>query len=369
MIESFLLNDVAGHAAAVDRAETFPAKAFEALAAAGLLAIVLPGHPLDFDSQNTSGLLHLLKQLGSADLSVGRIFEGHVNALYLIHLYGTEVQKNRYYMDVLADKKLFGVWNTQAEHGIQLHAHGDGSIELQGSKTFCSGAGWVSRPLITGDFDNGSIKGWQLCVVPTEAITPIVQDASFWNPMGMKGSVSYRMDFSGIRVSGDDLLGDPGDYYRQPVFSGGAIRFAAVQLGGAEAILESVVSYLQELRRTDDAFQRARVAEITWLVTSGQHWIEQAGEHADQWMNDPAETARMLAFANMTRTAIAEICTRTMQLAVECIGARGMMYPNRIERILRDLTFYLRQPAPDASLTAIGEYMLNNNSTAHELWR
>jgi hypothetical protein len=57
-----------------------------------------------------------------------------------------------------------------------------------------------------------------------------------WEPLGMRASTSYRGDFSGTELEVDDLLGQPDDYHRQPWFTGGSIRFAAVQLGGAEAL-------------------------------------------------------------------------------------------------------------------------------------
>lgn len=69
----------------------------------------------------------------------------------------------------------------------------------------------------------------------------------------------------------------------------------------------------------------------------------------------------------MARTVIEEICLRSMQLSERSVGARGLLRPYALERIHRDLTTYLKQPAPDATLTSIGEYMLNQEST-HKLW-
>ena len=314
-------------------------------------------------------LLNLLKQVGSADLAVGRIYEGHLNALYLIHLHAGAEQKQRWHASVQERNSLFGVWNTQADNGIRIQDMGNGTYRLQGCKTFCSGSGFINRPLITGALESNRAKGWQMCIVPAEKVKSIRQDASFWQPMGMKASVSYRMDFTGIEIEEEDLLGQPDDYYRQPVFSGGAIRFAAVQLGGAEALLDATISYLKELGRTGDAFQKARLAEMAWLVTSGNQWLRSAGENTDRWLAAGNKTDEIVAYANMTRTAIEEICLRTMQLAERSVGARGLMRPNRFERIHRDLTFYLRQPAPDASLTAIADFIVNQNAAAHELWR
>ncbi len=62
----------------------------------------------------------------------------------------------------------------------------------------------------------------------------------------------------------------------------------------------------------------------------------------------------------MMRTAISDICEKVMNLCVKCVGARGLNKPFHFERIIRDLTIYLRQPAPDASLAAYGSYVLEN---------
>lgn len=44
-----------------------------------------------------SDVLELLWEIGAYDLSVGRIFEGHVNALLLVDTYGSDDQKQRYF--------------------------------------------------------------------------------------------------------------------------------------------------------------------------------------------------------------------------------------------------------------------------------
>jgi len=39
-----------------------------------------------------------------------------------------------------------------------------------------------------------------------------------------------------------------------------------------------------------------------------------------------------------------------------------------MERIIRDLTLYLRQPAFDAALSSVGQYVLGESNPAHSLW-
>lgn len=372
-----LVERIAGVAAESDSEGSFPVEAFSWLAEAGLLAITLPGNALDFNQGRTAELLYVLKRIGSANLAVGRVFEGHINALYLIHLYATSDQRAIWYNDVLLHNRLFSVWNTQANNGVTIDKcsppAGTVTYQLRGSKTFCSGAGWVQRPLITGELqttDPEGIhkKGWQMAIVPTERVSPIAQDDQFWQPLGMRASASFKLDFTGVDLTEADLLGKPGSYLEQPHFSGGAIRFAAVQLGGAEALYEATRHFLNQLNRTDDILQQTRLAEMAYLIESGNQWLERAGTNTDRWLADGADWQQIVAYANMTRTAIEEICLRVMPLAERCVGARGLLRPHPFERIHRDLTLYLRQPAPDATLVDIGKFVLTDKRSAHELW-
>ena len=362
-----LLDRIAELAPDTDREGAFPERAFSELADAGLLAITLPGHDLDFTQGKTARLLNLLKRIGSANLAVGRVYEGHINALYLIHLYATPEQRATWYADAHQHQRLFSVWNTQAGDGVRIDEV-NGSYQLTGAKTFCSGANWVHRPLITGHLQAESKNGWQMAIVPTERVGEIRQDGRFWQPLGMRASASFKLDFTGVTVAEFDLLGQPGDYLRQPYFSGGAIRFAAVQLGGAEAIFQATRAFLMGMNRIDDILQQTRLAEMAYLIESGNQWIQAAGDKTDQWLAQGADWTTIVGYANMMRTAIEEICLRVMPLAERCVGARGLLRPNSFERLHRDLTLYLRQPAPDATLVDIGKYVLTNPQRADELW-
>lgn len=357
---------IAQNAANVDEDGAFPVEEFEQLRQAGLMTISLPGQPLASANNSTAKLLKLLKAVGKASLPVGRVYEGHINTLLLIELYGTIAQQQQWFVDA-ESQHLFGVWNTQAQDGVKLHDLGDGRYRLEGCKTFCSGAGHVSRPIVTADWVSPQRKGWQMCVLPMERLAQPDIDREFWKPLGMRASASFKVDFTGLEITDDELLGPPNAYYRQPYFSGGAIRFAAVQLGGAEAVLEATHALLRQMHRTDDAFQRARVAEMAYLVETGNLWLKQAGKKTDRWLKQPNTTDKLLAYANMTRTVIEDICLRCMQLAERSVGSRGLIRPQALERIHRDLTTYLRQPAPDATLVAIGEYVLNQETT-QQLW-
>lgn len=366
-----LAGDSMKEAAATDSTDKFPVETFRKIAAAKLLSAPLPrelgGIGLGLEAGTTLEMLQLLKHFGRGNLVVGRVYEGHYNALLLLKLFGTKEQFQKYAKEIVEDNKIFGVWNTEAGDGVKFEPLvGSGKYCLQGAKTFATGVDFVSRPFVNGALPGG----WQMCVVPLEKVETMV-DASWWQPMGMKSTRSFRVDFSGVELTEDDLIGKAGDYYRQPYFSGGAIRFAAVQLGAAEAILDETRKYLRELNRTGDPFQQMRLGEMGIAAEGGNLWLAGAARKFDEYEKNSTEEAseKFLAYANMMRTAVAEICETMMNLCVKCVGARGLNKPYHFERLIRDLTIYLRQPAPDASLAAVGDYVLKNEKINDDLWQ
>lgn len=365
------------NAATIDHCGAFPAKEFELIAEAGLLAAPLKpelgGCGLGIDAAVTCELLMLLKQIGRGNLAVGRVYEGHVNALQLIQTFGTPDQIEAYAKDARDRRKIFGVWNAEAEDGVKVHPLENGRYRLEGSKTFCSGSGFVDRPFVNGPLADGA---WQMCVVPMEEVAT-VSDPAWWQPSGMRATASYKVDFTGVELEARALIGQPGDYFRQPWLTAGVIRFAAVQLGGAEALFDATRRYLRDLNRTTDPYQQERLGRMAIALESGNLWLRGATDlvknyaplfagHPDQ-PNDQAD--KLVAYANMVRTAIEQICMDVMQLCQRSIGTRGLLPPHPMERIIRDLTLYLRQPVFDAALANVGHYTLSEVNPTHSLWR
>jgi alkylation response protein AidB-like acyl-CoA dehydrogenase len=261
---------------------------------------------------------------------------------------------------------IFGVWNTEMSNGVKLLPEGEGTFRVEGAKSFASGAGHIHRPLVTGLLPDG---GWQIFVVPADEADVSV-DESWWRPIGMKASATFNIDLSGIIIDERAFIGSPGDYHRQPWFTGGAIRFAAVQFGGAVALLDETRRLLQELDRTADPYQRARIADGTIAAQSGDLWLRRAADMLDasDAACTPDDIERITVFANMTRTVIERISVEMIQLSQQSAGVRSLFRPHPSERIIRDLTMYLRQPAPDAALEAVGAYSLKHESSAAALW-
>jgi alkylation response protein AidB-like acyl-CoA dehydrogenase len=291
-------------------------------------------------------LLKTLTVLGSGDLSIGRLFEGHVNACLLVMQYGSEAQQ-RCLASYVGEGNLLGVWCADGAEPLRLRPKVGGYC-LTGSKVFASGAGVVSSALLIA-WDPS--EGRQMVLLPIDSACRI--DGTSWQPLGMRASMSFTVDFTNVAVSDAELVGAPGDYFCEPWFTAGAIRFGAVQLGGALAIARLVHRYLREARRHEDHHQIQRMAHVWIAMRNARLQLDAATS-----LDTEADPSDVLLKVNAARSTVEETCGRVMDLAVKAVGLQGLLAPHPLERLVRDLTTYLRQPLPDAAFMSVGKRIL-----------
>jgi alkylation response protein AidB-like acyl-CoA dehydrogenase len=250
---------LAAEAGEWDHAGRLPAGRIDCLAEAGLLSISVAdcfGHGTN-PLHATTDVLRTLTAVGSGDLSMGRLYEGHVNALLLVKKFGTPAQRHSIARSVCRFGELLAVWNTDGAEPVTLMTSGS-LRQLQGAKSFASGAGLVGTAVVTARLPDGTR---QMLLVPVSAFEHRI-DRRFCRPLGMRASMSFDVDFSGVAVDFEAFLEMPDDYIAEPWFSAGCIRFGAVQLGGALAMLRIVHAHLRAAGRHRDPYQRERFARM-----------------------------------------------------------------------------------------------------------
>jgi hypothetical protein len=144
------------------------------------------------------------------------------------------------------------------------------------------------------------------------------------------------------------MIGEADDYLREPAFSGGAWRTCAVILGGIEALVEEARKQLISRGRQESPFQQARMGRAFIAQETARLWTRQAALIAEGKGSKPEEIA---AYVNLTRTAVEAAALDILRLIQQSIGLASFLSPSPIERTMRDLGTYLRQPAPDEALT------------------
>ena len=66
-----------------------------------------------------------------------------------------------------------------------------------------------------------------------------------------------------------------------------------------------------------------------------------------------------VAYVNLARTAIEAACLDAMRDIQRSLGLSAFMQGSQAERIARDLSTYLRQPAPDEVLVEAAGYFIS----------
>jgi alkylation response protein AidB-like acyl-CoA dehydrogenase len=347
-------------AGAYDEDGAYPAADVTALHEAGLLTAVLP---VKYGGTGLSGLSlsEVLRSIGSGSLPLGRLFEGHVNAVELVLRYGDHQR-----VELIAEEaragKMFGVWNTDDPNGLRL-IHRHGRFWLEGRKVLASGAGHIERPLVTATDEDGR----RLMVLP-KLDAPGRADLSGWRAQGMRASATGAVDFTGVEIEPIEIVGREGDYERQPWFSAGAWRFAAVHLGGTERLFDLLRRHLQETNRGKDPHQAARLGGGAMAVETARLWVTQAATTTEAPLGSRAPE-QVVAYVNLARLAVEAAVLDLMQLVQRSVGLQAFLRPNPIERISRDLATYLRQPGPDRALTDAAAWILAQPLGVQDLWR
>jgi len=331
----------------LDRGGGFPVEDMEFLRASGALET--------FGREDVAPLelMEALRLIGRGNLSVGRVFEGHVNGARLVAWYGDSAQR-RWLREQLDSGQVFGVWNTEKPPGVRIGL-ADGETTLLGQKCFATGAGFIDHVIVTAAFGEGRKQ-----MIIADAGDPARADASGWTVRGMKATLSGTYDLSGLPVTAATRLGAPGDYEREPRFSGGAWRFTAVQLGGVERIVGLLRDHLATTPAGDDPIHRARFGLALAAARSAYLWVREAAERAEAADAGPAE----IAFVLMTRGVVERAGLAAIEAAERSVGTRAFFEDNPLDQACRDLALYLRQPVPDQALDRASAAFI-----ARDCWR
>ncbi|GBR09339.1 acyl-CoA dehydrogenase family protein [Acetobacter oeni] len=327
-----------------DRDGSFPAGGLTLIRSLGALSAALPksldGCGFGTDPGGATGLLHLLRLTGEASLPLGRLLEGHINAIRLVARYGTPAHL-RQLATHIRNGALCGIWVTETTNPVRL-VRTEAGLSLEGEKSFASGALHVTHPLITAELPE---SGTCMLVVPVGNNRQT--SSSVVSLSGMRGSGTGRFSFTGFRTTPDAIVGEPGDYLRQPEFSAGAWRGMAVALGGIDRLVTLLRAQLVTRGRDSNPYQRARIGEALIARETAALWTRKAALVADDDTIAPADAA---ATVNLARIAVERAGLDVLELTQRGLGLSAFIKSNVVERIMRDLATYLRQPAPDETL-------------------
>jgi alkylation response protein AidB-like acyl-CoA dehydrogenase len=344
-----VLARILARADAVDAAGELPLDDIADMAEAGLLRAVVPQPGQRQLPCRQDWLNDILQAVGSASLTVGRLYEGHVNASRLVAGYGGPAAR-----DILAREagagRLLGVWNAERADGPRVTAAA-GGWRLTGRKIHCSGAGHIRRAVVTACDPDDRV----LMLLPDLTQAGVTIDVSVWRATGMRGTATATVEFDDVAVPAEAVVGSAGDYYRSPLFSGGAWRVLAVQLGGLQRILALHAARLQASGRAADPMMRMRFAEAAADCECARLLVAEAARRAEDREGDPAAID---AYVDQARAQFERFALAGISAARRNVGLSSFIAPEPLDRCIRDLETYLRQPFLDASRDNAAAWLL-----------
>jgi alkylation response protein AidB-like acyl-CoA dehydrogenase len=347
-LETALTAITAGAAVRDAAAEpVFPEDAFVALEAAGALAanaVAGVARPPAADE------LALVRRVAQADGSVGRIVDGHLNAVERIAVQGPPALAARELEAVRAGELRAGVWGGDPARGegdrATVLTDDAGGDVLHGVKTFCSGAGGLHRALVLARNPGGGppVSVWVDLTDPRVEV-----DTTWYRSHGLRASVSHRVVFHDVPVL--TTLGEPGSIGAQPWFARDALRTAASWAGMADAAMGGALGELAG-RPERGPLEGLAAGRILTSHRTISVWLDVAARAMDAGSPD------LPAIALHGRAAIAEACRSLLEEAARACGSRPFARGGTLDRARRDLEVFLLQHRLDPLLARAGEAAL-----------
>ena len=359
-------------AAHYDQTATFPAEDFDDLFRAGLHAPAIPkeygGLGLGPYRGDVFTLWMMTKEMAKADMSLARCWEGHVNSLVLLDGIADHGQKARWFEGVVSRGEKWVAWSgepqtrTPGEHtkfGTNVERV-EGGYVVDGTKVFCTSAGGAQWAILLvntagpGGARHATASADGLLMIGCDLSDPTVEfDDSWWDPIGMRATVSHLARFQRTFIPEANLIGYPGQYLKEGWQTCFIPHYAASFLGAAEAAYDYTVEHLKTQKKYDDPYVQQHVGQIAINVETAHLWLRHV---ARMWESGRYEEAKLAG--SRARHVIEHLAEEALSHAIRACGARSLNRPSPLERVYRDLSFYIRHDNDDQILATIGKSLL-----------
>jgi alkylation response protein AidB-like acyl-CoA dehydrogenase len=355
-----------------DLTATFPAEDFEDLFGAGLHAPVVPkehgGLGLGPYSGDVFTLWMMTKEIAKADLSLARCWEGHVNSLVLLDSMAAGEQRERWFRGVVERGDKWVAWSgePQARKPGETLRFGttvekvEGGYVIDGNKVFSTSAGGAQWAiLLVNTAGPGGVRhasaspDTQLMMACDLSDSSVQVDSSWWDPIGMRATASYLVNFQRTFIPDRDLIGYPGQYLKEGWQTCFIPHYAATFLGAAEAAYDYAFEYLTTQNKVDDPYVQHHIGQMSVNVETGHLWLKHV---ARLW--ETGKYAEAQVAGSRARHVVEHLAEETVKHCIRACGARSLNRPSVLERVYRDLSFYVRHDNDDHILAMIGKSVL-----------
>ncbi|MCW2629437.1 acyl-CoA dehydrogenase [Mycobacterium sp.] len=297
---------------------------------AGELDLPLPG------SGQTAQRWRKLAAFAEIDVVAGRLAEAHADATAILAELGAHPPERG---------ELWAVWAAESAEVTLTVDEVDGVAELNGTKSWCSGAGLCTHALVTAHRPEGE-RGLYAVDLRCPQITPLEES---WCNAGMKDADTRTVQFSSAAAT---PVGNPGEYLQRSGFWYGAIGVAACWLGGARSVAAALYRAVgnEHNNAAHDTHAQAHLGAVDAALAAADAVLIATACQVDAGTDCVrAELIARRARA-VVETAVDEAIVRTGR----ALGPGPLVTDAEHARRVADLTIYVRQSHAERDLAALG---------------
>ena len=358
---------LAPRAARYDRDAANPVDSWRDLHAERLIAAAVPvahgGLGLDMPTY-----VEVIRVLAQGCASTAMTLHMHSTVMRFIAALGTEAQQRRYFGEVVGHGRMFGSWGSEPAVSLSrtflmetaIRADGDGFV-VDGVKHFCTMALGASVYMVWCALDGEADMGKALCLALVPADAAGLATDGKWDTLGMRGTYSPSVTFTGVRIPADALLGRPGSATQVGIVESFGLGYAAVYVGVAEAALDFTLDYAKKrvvkpenVAVAQDPTVQRHLGALVVHLDAARLVLRDA---AAGW--EAADVAERAVLANRAKYLGTEVSLEVTSKAIQVVGGRGAYRDFPVERAFRDArTATLMPPTMDRMAEAIGKSAL-----------
>jgi alkylation response protein AidB-like acyl-CoA dehydrogenase len=338
---------IAPRAAEIDRSGEFPWDVKELLASHDILALPYPESHGGLGGELLTVCV-AVEQISRVCATSGLILAVQELASLPLLLAGTPEQKDRWFPDLAAGRKLIAFALTEAEAGSDVAAarttarrEADGGAAdwiLDGSKRFIS-QGSVADLIVVfaATAADGTPRHERLSCFVVEKDMPGFTVERIEHKMGIRGSPTAELSFNGVRVPDANRIGEVGQGFELAMRTLDRSRpgIAAQAVGIAQGALDVAAAYARDrtqFGRPIAEFQMigAMLADMDAQTEAARQLLYKACTEIDAGAADAAR------WSAVCKLVAGDTAMRVTTDAVQVLGGYGYIDEFPVERMMRD---------------------------------
>src|SRR5687767_882752 len=315
-----------------------------ALGEAGLCGLHVPA---EYGGQGLSqtGYCRVSEVFAQIDPTLSVIMGVHQSiGLKPIELFGSDEQKGRFLPDLAAGRKLAAFALTEPNAGSDVNGiettatrQADGSWVLNGEKRYI------------GNGSKASVLSTFARIEDTDEFIALILESGMegfevghrYDTMGLRANDLRHLHFNGVRIPGENVIGEPGDGFRiaMHTLNNGRMSLGTGSVGGTKILLDKVIDHVKERRQFGMALAEFELVQdkIGWMV-SYLFGLE-AMAYMTTGLVDAGVPDYSLESA-IVKVSSTEFLWYGTNRALQLKGGAGYMRDEPYEKVLRDTRIF-----------------------------